>query len=247
MVNKFTKIKERVLYLSDLKGFKREDFFEKIKMSYGSFKGKAKNTPLNSDAIANILTIIPDTNALWLLTGEGEMLTTQAQYIQGDSVDVLEEPKELQSFKLVTDNAIEVQAVPLYSLEATAGLVELFRNHNDIQPIDTIHIPNLPKCDGSVFITGDSMYPLLKSGDIVMYKEVSDIQNNIYWGQMYLISIDVDDDEYVVVKYVQKSEKGDDYINLVSQNKNHQDKDVLVSKIKALALIKASIRINTMS
>ena len=43
-------------------------------MSYASFKGKAKFTPLNSDAIANIITIYPDVDCYWLLTGNGQML-----------------------------------------------------------------------------------------------------------------------------------------------------------------------------
>ena len=64
---------------------------------------------------------------------------------------------------------------------------------------------------------------------------------------MYLISVDQEGDEMVLVKYVQKSIKGDDYIRLVSQNQHHQDKDIKLSKVRALALIKASIRINSMS
>ncbi|MFM2394168.1 MAG: hypothetical protein RLZZ546_2150 [Bacteroidota bacterium] len=91
------------------------------------------------------------------------------------------------------------------------------------------------------------MYPLLKSGDIVMYKQVHNIQDGIYWGEMYLISIDQDGDELVLVKYIQKSELGDNYVKLVSQNKHHQDKDIKIRKIKALALIKASVRVNSMS
>jgi hypothetical protein len=73
MAKKIT-IKERILEIAKLKGFKLEDFCNKINMSYGNFKGKAKETPINSDTIANILTIIPDLNPTWLLTGEGPML-----------------------------------------------------------------------------------------------------------------------------------------------------------------------------
>lgn len=58
-----------------------------------------------------------------------------------------------------------------------ASIVPLFQNSDEIKPIDHISIPNLPKCDGAVYVAGDSMYPLLKSGDIVMYKEVIDIKN----------------------------------------------------------------------
>lgn len=45
----------------------------------------------------------------------------------------------------------------------------------------------IPKCDGGLRIVGDSMYPLLKSGDIVFYKQVHDIMHSIIWGEMYLI------------------------------------------------------------
>ena len=106
-----------------------------------------------------------------------------------------------------------------------------------------IHIPNLPKCDGAIYIVGDSMYPLLKSGDIVLYKQLKDI-GDIFWGDMYLLSIDIDGEEYITVKYIQKSER-EGYVKLVSQNPHHADKEVAVARIRALALVKASIRMNS--
>ena len=53
-------------------------------------------------------------------------------------------------------------------------------------------------------------------------------------------------EENITVKYVQKSELGDDYLKLVSQNHHHQPKDVKKAQRTAIAIIKASIRINTM-
>ena len=70
MENKLTNIKERILEIIKIKGFGREEFFKKIGMTYGNFKGKAKKTPINSDAIVNILSIIPDLDLYWLITGE---------------------------------------------------------------------------------------------------------------------------------------------------------------------------------
>lgn len=64
---------------------------------------------------------------------------------------------------------------------------------------------------------------------------------------MYLISINLDGEEFVTVKWIHKSDKGDEFIKIVSQNIHHQPKDIHLSNIKALALIKASIRINSMS
>jgi len=155
--------------------------------------------------------------------------------------------ENVEEYTLKTDNNIDDQFIPLYNIEASAGLVELFQSHNKQNIIDTIKIPNIPKCDGAVYVTGDSMYPLLKSGDIIAYKEIHDFANDIFWGEMYIISIEVSGEEWISVKYIQKSEKGEEYVKLVSQNQNHQAKDVKLSKVRALALIKASIRINSMS
>lgn len=161
--------------------------------------------------------------------------------------NIFAEPKSVYTLK--TDKKIDHQKVPLYDIEATAGVVGLFKNDKKLnsQPIDFITIPNLPKCDGAIYVTGDSMYPLLKSGDIIMYKELNNSIESIFFGEMYLLSIDLDGDEYITVKWIHKSEKGEEYIKIVSQNSHHQPKDVHIQSIKALALIKASIRINSMS
>ncbi len=150
---------------------------------------------------------------------------------------------DLNKFTLRTDNALPLQSVPLYSIEGTAGLVPLFARDTQSEPLNYIHIPNLPKCDGAIYIVGDSMYPLLKSGDIVLYKQLSDI-SDIFWGDMYLLSIDIDGEEYVAVKYIQKSER-EGFVKLVSQNPHHADKEIAQSRIRAIALVKASIRMNS--
>ncbi|MGL4346992.1 MAG: hypothetical protein ACRCR9_02770 [Chitinophagaceae bacterium] len=74
MANIFSNIKERCLEIAVNKGISKELFFKNIGMTYGNFKGKAKETPLNSDTIANILTNFPDISPEWLLTGKGSML-----------------------------------------------------------------------------------------------------------------------------------------------------------------------------
>ena len=132
---------------------------------------------------------------------------------------------DLTSYLHRTDNSLPLQSVPL-------------------KPVNFIHIPNLPKCDGAIYIVGDSMYPLLKSGDIVLYKQLHDI-GDVFWGDMYLLSIDIDGEEYVTVKYIQKSDRKG-YVKLVSQNPHHADKEVEIARIRALALVKASIRMNSM-
>lgn len=187
--------------------------------------GKASLSERNKNIIIQELNINPD----WIETGKGEIFNR----ISPSS-----------TWSKSTDTFLRSQSVPLYDVDATAGLTPLFHDKNSFVPIDYIHIPNLPRCDGGIYIVGDSMYPLLKSGDIVLYKQVHDI-NNIFWGDMYLLSLEVEGEEYIMVKYIQKSDR-DGYVKLVSQNPHHADKDVEIRKIRALALIKASIRMNTL-
>ena len=177
----------------------------------------------------NILIQELNVNPEWLESGKDEMFNA--------------EPNLTNAFRLRTDSSLPLQSVPLYSIEGTAGLVPLFSQSEQIAPVNYIHIPNLPKCDGAIYVVGDSMYPLLKSGDIVLYKQLHNL-GDIFWGDMYLLSIDIDGEEYVTVKYIQKSEqKG--YIKLVSQNPHHADKDVALDRVRAIALVKASIRMNS--
>lgn len=211
-----------------------------IGVSNGSLsKPFNKDTTIKTDTLEKFLTKYTDISSDWLLRGKGSMIVNAG-------LDLVNETRAV--YKMKTDRSVKDQLVPLYDIEATAGMVELFRNKNGKnKPIDYISIPNLPKCDGAIYVTGDSMYPLLKSGDIIMYKELQNSIDNIFFGEMYLVSIDLDGEEFVTVKWIHKSEKGEDFIKIVSQNSHHQAKDVHLSNIKAMALIKASIRINSMS
>jgi|GEM_PF-750665 len=75
MDNKFTTIKKRCNYISETYEVSKSAFYKKIEMSSGSFRGKAINTPLNSNAIEKIITNYPQINVHWLITGEGNILT----------------------------------------------------------------------------------------------------------------------------------------------------------------------------
>ncbi len=186
--------------------------------------GKAALSSRNKNILVQELNVNPD----WLDEGSGEMFNAKPDFT---------------AYLHRTDNSLPLQSVPLYSVEGTAGLVPLFSDATQARPVNFIHIPNLPKCDGAIYIVGDSMYPLLKSGDIVLYKQLKDIAD-IFWGDMYLLSIDLDGEEYITVKYIQKSER-EGHVKLVSQNPHHADKEVAIDRIRALALVKASIRMNS--
>jgi phage repressor protein C with HTH and peptisase S24 domain len=233
--SKLELIRERIIFIADNKEVSREKFLMKTGLKKGIFDRKDINRAVGSDKISNIIESYPDVNINWLITGKEQV----------PSYNNHQEPNKIFNFR--TDNKVDYQTIPLYNIGASTGLVDLFQSHTDITPIETISIPNLPKCDGALHVTGDSMCPLLKSGDIIAYKQIHDKASEIFWGEMYLISVEVSGEEYICVKYIQKSEKGDQYIKLVSKNQHHhQDKSVHLDKVRALALIKASIRMHSM-
>ena len=150
-----------------------------------------------------------------------------------------------QRFPLRTDHPVELQRIPLYDFDATAGMVGLFSENNVQYPIDYLSIPDLPHVDGAIFVRGDSMYPLLKSGDIVVYKAINSL-SNIMWGEMYIVDCDLDGDDYTAVKFLNKVDGDDSQALLVSHNSHHAPKAIPLSAIRALAIVKASIRYNVM-
>lgn len=158
--------------------------------------------------------------------------------VELEEVTIINRPK-------YTEKVEENGVLYLYDIEAAANLKSLLVN-KDQNILGKISIPNIPKCDGAVYVKGDSMYPLLKSGDIIAYKEVPVEIQHIFYGEMYLVSIDIEGEEYLTVKYINQSERGCEWIKLVSYNQHHQPKDFPLSSVRALALVKLSIRMNTM-
>ncbi len=222
--------KERIIQFLEYKGITKNKFYVETGISNGTLD---KVSGLSLETVEKFYNVYPEINPDWLITGRGEMIKSEK------NLSIITNNRKTQ------DGKVDEQEIPLYDFEATAGLKDLFNSDSPRKVLDTIKIPNIPKCDGAISVTGDSMYPLLKSGDIVLYKQVA--IEDVFFGEMYLLSIQLNEwEEYITVKYVQKSDKGDEYVKLVSQNGHHQSKDVLTNSITAIALIKASIRINTM-
>ena len=186
---------------------------------------------IGTDKLEKILKKYPEINYTWLLSGEGSMIN--------ESIPV----KVEHTFPLRTDRKVDVQDIPLYDMSATAGLVAIFNDRN-IRPEDHLRIPNLPLVDGAIYVRGESMVPLLKSGDIIIYKKLELSLDSILWGQIYLLSFIAGGDTFTVVKYVQKADQPG-YIRLVSHNEQFQPKDIRLDSICALAIVKASITFHT--
>ena len=230
-------ILHRIQQIAINEGIKITAFEKIIGASKGVLSRAINNgTDIQAKWLQAIVENYPQYSEAWLITGKGSMLKENPQKDPEPDIRILHHPK-------VPDKKVEQQAIKLYDVAAAANLRTLFDN-KDQNILGEITIPDIPKCDGAVYVNGDSMYPLLKSGDIIAYKEIHTFSSVVY-GEMYLISFDLAGDEYLCVKYVNKSEE-EGYIKLVSYNPHHQPMDIPVSSINAMGLIKFSIRKNTM-
>ena len=187
---------------------------------------------LGKKSVEKILSSFQDINRVWLITGDGEMLKSS------------QEASPARTFQLRTDRLLAAQDIPIYDLSATAGLVEIFSDMSQ-EPADHLRVPNLPAVDGAVYVKGDSMTPLLKSGDIIIYKKTDFSPEGILWGQIYLLSYTIGSDTYTVVKYIKRSPI-EGHIRLVSANEFYEPVDIPSGSITALALVKASITFHAM-
>lgn len=142
-----------------------------------------------------------------------------------------------------TSNEYTKQAIiPVYDLEQSGGLKKLLGSTKKVRSqIGYISFPNAPKCDGAIVASGEGMYPLIKSGDFLVYKKIETNIEHLFYGKMYLLSFTIDGEEYVTFKYIQKATAGPDHVLLVSYNQNFQSKEIPFATIHALALVKATV------
>ena len=176
-------IKKRILQFIDFASITKVDFCEKTGISYANLKGKSLKSEIGGNGIAEILSIFPEISAEWLLTGNGEMLKT-----------------EFTPGKLDTSSR---KLIPFYDIETEAGTMQVSNMDVSDHPDELIDAGDwFRDADSAMRVHGDSMFPLYKSGSIVVMKEVRD-KSLIIYGQDYVLITS----EYRAIKRIQKSDK----------------------------------------
>lgn len=232
-------VKNRIKEFCKSENLSISAFEDTIRVSNGYVNSISKS--IGIDKLNTILEIYPNINLEWLLTGKGKMLKGQEEVLDTESklnVKPLNETRSIDPIK-------EIQSIPLYNIVATAGIKEFVDNSSQFAT-EFIQIPNIPTCDGAIHISGNSMEPILKSGEIVAYKMLSPSLDNVIYGRIYIVSYVIDGDANVVVKRIERSEAGEPYIKLSSENPIHKPVDIDFRRVNALASIKASINISSM-
>lgn len=193
-----------------------------FEVNIGVARGYFSNVKtLGSDRILRIHTKYPELNIEWLVTGNGEMIknTEREQKTIEISESAISETKR--------------KGALIYDIDATCGLSGRDIEFTDEKVIGSIDAPEINPDSKIIFATGDSMLPLIASGDRVVIRKIES-WDYFNYGQVYLIITN----EYRLIKRVRRHPKdSDNLILLRSENPNYDDIDLPKREIIHLFIV----------
>ena len=165
-------------------------------------------------------------NPSWLLTGQGNMLTND------ENTPNVKSSRE--AIPAIDGMPNDIKPIPLVTERAAAGFGnECFAiQKSDVK--DYYIIPKFRFCqvDFMIEVSGLSMYPHFKSGDVIACTILHDAKY-IQWNRCHVIATR---EQGILVKRIMPSEQ-EGYFKIVSDNKDFPPFDLPTEEITGLALV----------
>jgi phage repressor protein C with HTH and peptisase S24 domain len=213
MVNKISTIKERVVSLIENEKVAKEVFFNKIGVTSANFRGKAKDTPLNSTAIANIYAEFPNISLEWLLTGVGKMYRNDENYEQQESSSMGQGSRSARDRFIHRDKNEDYRLVPLISIDLIGKDMAINKSRPHLKKVPFLGAEEKDIC---FTIIGSSMLPTYQPGSIALAREVENWRDYFGYGEIYCILLT---DGRKILREVRKYEANPkDYILCVAHS-----------------------------
>lgn len=213
-------IKQRILYFVEKLGITKREFYADVGISRGTLESKSGIT---EDVMAKFIAKYPLVNIQWLITGEGNMINTEAEQTAS--------PQEPYNITLT-----EKQGIPLIPIEAAAGY---FQGEQQVLLSDCqrFQVPIFSKADYLIPVKGDSMLPNYNSGDIVACQQVNPQSTFFQWGKVHV----VDTEQGVLIKRVFEG-ASKDTIRLVSDNTKYPPIEIPRMEVYHMAVVLGTLR-----
>ena len=215
-VNKIAQLSEAITTL----GITKAEFAEKVGIKeYNVDKMLSGELPIGANALRKLESVF-GVNPEWIARGVGSMF-------KGETTK--DKPQH------INNSGVTLHAIKYYpSVNGSMGGVEFLDNPNETST--DIVIPGFSDCKFAVNAYGDSMHPVIKSGQIVVMMEWK--ESFIDWGRIYFV---VTKNGYRAIKYLRPSEK-EGYIKCVSESSvENPPFDVEINEIHKLFLVKGWI------
>lgn len=129
------------------------------------------------------------------------------------------------------------KGVPFYNVDFMAGFMEAY---NDVSEIDTyISVPGYNNASCWCSVSGNSMAPIINSGDIIALKQLTNWENYISFGEIYGI---VTKNDMRTIKIIRRGADDEHYrlvpVNISEYDEQEIRKDVILYMFKVVGAIK---------
>ena len=208
--------------LRDDKVSDKRDFAAKLGISASMVTEISKGrSSVGTSAIQNIVLQF-NINANWLLTGEGEML-------QGEN------GRKVETAHQVPEGSDE--GIPLLPISAMAGA---FSGEVTVMEYECERyvIPAFKGADFMIRVTGDSMFPTYRSGDLVACQRVPLEDLFFQWNKVYVL----DTVQGPLIKRIKRG-TDPDHILIVSDNTDYDPYEITRNQFNGVALVRGIVRI----
>ena len=169
---------------------------------------------ITTRTINKISKVYPELNIVWLQTGEGQMLKSEA---------------------MVPDE----KGIPYYDMDVTASITESFHDvREEVQYY--INYPPLNDCDAAFPVYGDSMIPDFYPGEVILVREIRNV-DSMLWGEPYLVITNADCDNLRTIKNVYLSEDRQKFILRATNPRYAGDTIVPIDCVLKIFLVKGKV------
>ena len=174
---------------------------------------KKSRKKISVDLLKSMKRSYPQINVEWILTGKGDMFFTNKNYCDNNC-------KFIQG------------KLPLIPYDGWAGLGS--PNFSDERVEEYYIIPDFKDANFLLRVKGDSMTPLLESGDLVACKKVCELCDDKKIHAIYTKSMGV------LIKHILRDSMPS-HLTFKSENNNYPEFNLPVSDIVDIALVVGSI------
>lgn len=168
-------------------------------------------------------------NSSWLLTGEGSMLQT------AESKGEPTANRSVETAHHVPEGSSE--GIPLLPISAMAGA---FTGDVSVMEYECERyvIPAFKGADFMIRVTGDSMFPTYRSGDLVACQRVPLSDLFFQWNKVYVL-------DTIQGPLIKRIKRGSDqeHILIVSDNPDYEPYEFTRNQFHGVALVRGVVRI----
>lgn len=158
-----------------LKGLNDNQVTNECGLSQGLLgQARTGKSDLGAKSIDKILNVYQDLNKVWLLTGEGDMLSSTSSAQPQPSV---------KNERVADDEAYKVPLVPISALAGSLNDFSLSVKRDDCETV----ISPIKDIDMAIKISGDSMEPEYPSDSQVFVKKINE-RAFLEWGRVYVLN-----------------------------------------------------------